>query len=1177
MANTLDEALEEVNSLVTENQEVSGTLYINNDLRTIALPNNFFFGVYNDKDVRTVQFRMERFYDETDLSEFKIQINYVNGAGDGNVYYVEDSEVSDDTITFEWVLGRGVFVTDGTVSFVVCLRKANNDGTVIQEFNTTIARGSVLGGLEVDENPDPEAYSILTHMRSLEASTIAASEAALDSIDEATNIINAADASLRAMVGAPYTASTAAAMIDTSRIYVYVGNESGYEYGHWYYYNRTSWVDGGVYNATAIDTDKTLSVSGMAADGKVTGDRLTTVYTTASNAENEVAEVSNSIKQLQDKSEENSISIADCINGGYVENGVAYFTHNDEVKFSITGIGGGGSGGGGSDNNAVMTLTNTTGWLSKTISVGSSCPVSFTWSSLEEEIPTGSGTMRIIVNNTIKYNGEVAQGSNVVDLKSYLGTGSNVVKIQVSDLYGNTRTVNFSISAIALSLSSTFDIGEIYTGSILVPCTPVGAVSKTIYALIDGNVTVTQTTSVTNRQLTFTVPAQSHGHHLLTLYFESEINGEIVRSNVLNYDFISVSNNNNTVVISSQYMEDTVDQYTTINIPHMVYNPSAITTDVDYYVNGELYTSLNVDRTFQTFSYRANISGSLKIKIVADSTSREFSINVKELSIDVEAETDSLVLYLSSNGRSNNEEDPSKWSYGNIEATLSDFNYVSDGWQRDEDGITALRTIGDARATIPYMVFASDPRSTGKTIEIEYATRDVLNYDATVISMMTDGRGIEITAQMARLVSEQSNISTQYKEDEHNRITFVISKASNYRLLYVYINGIASGVVQYPEDDDFSQAVPVGITIGSNECTTDIYCIRVYDNDLTRHQIVNNWIADSQVGPLLVDRYNHNNVYDDYGNVDINKLPSDLPYLVITCPELPQYKGDKKTCSGYYVDPLNPANSFTFENCQIDVQGTSSQYYPRKNYKQKFRSGFTNDTGITNPKYAMNAQAIPTNTFTMKADVASSEGANNVELARLYNDACPYKTPAQELNSKVRQGIDGFPIVMFWNDGSNVSFIGKYNFNNDKGTEEVFGFTNGDESWEIRNNTGNRVIFKSADYDGDAWLNDFEARYPDQDPPYVDPEQLRTFAEWVVSTDSTAATNQTLPTAITYDGVEYNTDSSAYRLAKFKAEASNYMELDSAFFYYLFTELFLMVDSRAKNAFPSFIGSEVVG
>ena len=57
--------------------------------------------------------------------------------------------------------------------------------------------------------------------------------------------------------------------------------------------------------------------------------------------------------------------------------------------------------------------------------------------------------------------------------------------------------------------------------------------------------------------------------------------------------------------------------------------------------------------------------------------------------------------------------------------------------------------------------------------------------------------------------------------------------------------------------------------------------------------------------------------------------------------------------------------------------------------------------------------------------------------------------------------------------------------------------------------------------------------------------------------------------------MEHNTDSATYRLAKFRNELSNYCEVNSALFYYLFTELFLMVDSRAKNAFPSFIGSEV--
>lgn len=161
----------------------------------------------------------------------------------------------------------------------------------------------------------------------------------------------------------------------------------------------------------------------------------------------------------------------------------------------------------------------------------------------------------------------------------------------------------------------------------------------------------------------------------------------------------------------------------------------------------------------------------------------------------------------------------------------------------------------------------------------------------------------------------------------------------------------------------------------------------------------------------------------------------------------------------------------------------------------------------------------------------------------------------------------------------------KYNFNNDKGTEELFGFEDGDESWEILNNTSDRVLWKSDDFestvtdeDGNttaAWLNDFEARFPDTDPVYTDSTQLKAFASFLKSTDRTQATGSALAASVTYDSVTYTTDSAEYRLAKFKNEIGNYVELESAEFYYLFTELFLMVDSRAKNAFPSFIGSEV--
>lgn len=438
-----------------------------------------------------------------------------------------------------------------------------------------------------------------------------------------------------------------------------------------------------------------------------------------------------------------------------------------------------------------------------------------------------------------------------------------------------------------------------------------------------------------------------------------------------------------------------------------------------------------------------------------------------------------------------------------------------------------------------------------------------------------------MTAQGCTLSSEQSSISMQFKEEEHVRVGFVVEKRSGFRRIYCYINGIMSGVVQYPNDDDFSQVSPVGISIGSSQCTIDLYCIRVYDNDLTPQQMEDNWIADTQNGALLLERYNHNHVRDAYGNVVIAQLPNDLPYLLLEAEELPQYKGDKKTVSGSYTDPLHPAKSFTFTGAQADVQGTSSQYYERKNYKIKFKKGFVDSSGNTKEAYQMREDSIATATFTFKADVASSEGANNVELARLYNDACPYQTPAQKADAQIRQGIDGFPIVIFWHDTKNdtTSFLGKYNFNNDKGTSEVFGFVEGDESWEVSNNTSNRVLWKSADYSGTDWQNDFEARYPDTDPAYTDCTQLAEFAAWMVSVDPEQATNTALAEAVTIvDGEKsttYTTDNAAYRKAKFRAELSSYVELDSALFYYLFTETFLMVDSRAKNMFPSFMGTAI--
>lgn len=860
----------------------------------------------------------------------------------------------------------------------------------------------------------------------------------------------------------------------------------------------------------------------------------------------EIGDVRQALSGLGTDVEEAISGLEDKVDSAYVEDGIVYFCCGDNVLFNITGIGGGGSG---SDTSLTdLVFQNMTGWITKTMSLAGRCVLAFSWSSTDNGYSTGNGTLSIQVRGVTVISRSVAQGNIEVDIGKYLQTGSNRIKATITDSYGNIKSIVFTVAVISLNVSSSYDQSQVQTGAFDVSYVVTGTGEKTVYFLIDGTQVSSITVTTSGRQATFSVPSLNHGAHVLEIYATSVVDGAEVESNHIYLSIISSRSGHTEPIIASTYNATEVAQYDTIAIPYYAYDPSSMTCDINVYVNDSLISEQTVDRTLQTITYRARNIGELELKISCGDTDKIFTINVVESDADIYPEERNLVLYMSAEGRSNNEAIPDVWEYENVSAVFNNFNFVSDGWLLDSDNNTVMRVTGDARLYIPYLLFANDFRMTGKTIEIEFETHDVRDYDAEIISCWSNDRGLKITAQKALMSSEQSEISTQYKEDEHVRVSFVVEKRSENRLIYIYINGVMSGVAQYPVDDDFAQGNPVGISIGSDYCTVDIYNIRIYDNDLTRYQILTNWIADTQNINTMLGRYERNNVFDDYGAIVIDKLPTSLPYMTLTPtgenPHLPQYKGDKTPVNVSFVDESGTYVEFEAENAQNNVQGTSSQYYPRKNYKISYKKGFIVNGELTS-NYALRRDAVPTNAFTYKADVASSEGANNVELARLFNIVAPATPGMTNGRAGIRQTIDGYPIVMFHNNGSTTSFIGKYNFNNDKGTPEVYGFSDGDESWEIKNNTSDRVRFISADFSDNGWKEDFEGSYPED---YTDTTHLAAMCAWVVSTRND--------------------------VTKFRNELSSWFDVDNCIAYYLFTEMFLMVDSRAKNAFPTYWASE---
>ena len=106
----------------------------------------------------------------------------------------------------------------------------------------------------------------------------------------------------------------------------------------------------------------------------------------------DVEELHGEIDAVRETITELSHKVDTKVDGGYVSDNALYLVTDGSGDLGpFSGMGGG--GGGGSD--ATLTVTNTTGWTSTTISSGSACPLSLTWSSVEDGSSTGaSATVR---------------------------------------------------------------------------------------------------------------------------------------------------------------------------------------------------------------------------------------------------------------------------------------------------------------------------------------------------------------------------------------------------------------------------------------------------------------------------------------------------------------------------------------------------------------------------------------------------------------------------------------------------------------------------------------------------------------------------------------------------------------------------------------------------------------
>lgn len=390
-----------------------------------------------------------------------------------------------------------------------------------------------------------------------------------------------------------------------------------------------------------------------------------------------------------------------------LENDSEFITDTYMKKYVSNAIASSGGGGGGGTGSSVK-LENLSGFTTKSVAAGNSVILKFNFTSIVDEVSTGDGSCQIAINDVVKGTQKVKQGYNEIDVTGYLSAGTNTVIVRVTDIYGGFKLLNFTITMIDLRITTTFDDSKTYSDVIQYKYKPYGAIEKTIHILVDG--TEIHTNTVTNsNQVTVNIPKQSHGVHRIEAFMTATLEDETLESNRIISDVICIEEGNSTVLISSVYEDEEMVQGEQVSIPYIVYNPASLTAEIELIVScGGIEDSkktITVDRKRQYWNVRNYPVGDVSFTIKCSDVSKTHIVTVTESDVVITPITNDLELYLTSTDRSNQEENPAKWEYGDVTTDFSEVNWDSTGWATDENGDSVLRLNGGATATISYMPF----------------------------------------------------------------------------------------------------------------------------------------------------------------------------------------------------------------------------------------------------------------------------------------------------------------------------------------------------------------------------------------------------------------------------------------------------------------------------------------
>ena len=276
-------------------------------------------------------------------------------------------------------------------------------------------------------------------------------------------------------------------------------------------------------------------------------------------------------------------------------------------------------------------------------------------------------------------------------------------------------------------------------------------------------------------------------------------------------------------------------------------------------------------------------------------------------------------------------------------------------------------------------------------------TQNVTDESAVLCDMSnelsTNKCGLWITGSEIKFTTPGGEtVSSRFKEGDMNRATIVIhpettSDGQFKGLVELYMNGVMSSIAKYSntekfeifERDENGNAISKKLRFkGTEGADLVVKYVVAYNTVMTPDEVVDNYIIYRDNSSEMLNLYNKNNVMNEQGVITPNSVLKlgNIPILIFVGrtvekelatgdgntngydnddPDFPDgykpgkvdanevnwygtleattNKKEKVDMDVIYYNPLDKTKNFKFVKAYITPQGTSSMYYPKKNYR----------------------------------------------------------------------------------------------------------------------------------------------------------------------------------------------------------------------------------------------------